>query len=749
MRLKPFLFWGLLLLFFSINIIPQEKYLVKGIVLHITNNSVIPGVNVLIKGLKIGTATDKNGRYTFSDIRAGKYSIRFSFIGHRSVEIEVIVPSEKAENLLITMEESVINLEDIIVTGNPFLSDPKNISQNSISLSNLDLKIKRSSSVAEMLNFQPGIAMRSYGIAPSRPVIRGLSNNRVLILEDGLRMGDLSNSSSDHAMSVDGSGPEKIEIVRGPSSLLYGSNAIGGVVNVITGLIPSIIPQGLFGSTDLSSRSVNSEFMGRIKLGYGIGRISLQGAYFNREASDYKTPKRGKVENSDFKNSGFNFGASYIPYWGLIGVGVTGYNSTYGIPFDKNSENEEVPVFIDINKTEYRFTIDLDSIKSFISSISAKGGFQDYKHSEVSKLTGEIGTRFSLKSQTLDISMKQGRIDFLPGLKGVFGIWLLNQNYKVEGEEALTPNADYLSFASYIYEQHRFGNINLQAGVRYEQNNIFIPSAEIADSSFAESDKTFHTISGSIGFVYNFLEGFSVFSNVANAFRSPTVEEIASYGIHAATGSFDIGNKNLGVENNIGFDIGLRLNGRRYSIEITGYYNSFDNYIFKRPTSKFFSEEIGINDSTGFKVFKYTQVDANLFGAELKAVYDFTNGFSITFVSDFVQGKNKETEEYLPQIPALRLSVEPRYVRDYYWFGLNLKIAGGQNKVAPNETPTAGYGIIDLYGGFKLITNNFIHSFNIRIDNLLNQPYKDHLSAIKEFAPMPGRGISINYNFIF
>ena len=749
MRLKSFLFWGLLLLFFSINIIPQEKYLVKGIVLHTTDDSAILGVNVLIKALKIGTATDKNGKFTFSDIRAGKYTIRFSFIGHRSVEKEVIVPSKEAENLLITMEESVVHLEDIVVTGNPFLSDPKNISQNSISLSNLDLKINRSSSVAEMLNFQPGIAMRSNGIASSRPVIRGLSNNRVLILEDGLRMGDLSNSSSDHAVSVDGSGPEKIEIVRGPSSLLYGSNAIGGVVNVISGLIPSTIPQGLFGSTMLSGRSVNSEFMGRIKLGYGIGRISLQGAYFNRGASDYRTPNYSKVENSDFKNNGFNFGASYIPYWGLIGVGITGYNSIYGIPFDNNSENEESSVFIDIKKSEYRFSFEVDSVKSFISSISAKGGFQDYKHSEISKLTGETGTKFSLISQTLDISMKQGRIDFLPGLKGVFGIWFLNQNYEVEGEEALTPNADYLSFASYIFEQHRFGNINLQAGIRYEQNNIFIPSAEIADSSFAESDKTFHSLSGSIGFVYSFLEGFSLFSNVANAFRAPTVEELASYGFHAATGSFDIGNKNLGIENNIGFDIGLRLNSRRYSIEITGYYNSFDNYIFKRPTSLFFSEDIGINDSTGFRVFKYSQVDANLFGAELKAVYDFTNGISITIISDFVQGKTKETEEYLPQIPALRLSVEPRYVRDYYWFGLNLKIAGEQNKVAPNETPTAGYGIIDLYGGFKLITDNFIHSFDIRIDNLLNQLYRDHLSAIKDFAPMPGRSISINYSFIF
>ena len=749
MRLKSFLFWGLLLLFFSINIIPQEKYLVKGIVLHTTDDSAILGVNVLIKALKIGTATDKNGKFMFSDIRAGKYTIRFSFIGHRSVEKEVIVPSKEAENLLITMEESVVHLEDIVVTGNPFLSDPKNISQNSISLSNLDLKINRSSSVAEMLNFQPGIAMRSNGIASSRPVIRGLSNNRVLILEDGLRMGDLSNSSSDHAVSVDGSGPEKIEIVRGPSSLLYGSNAIGGVVNVISGLIPSTIPQGLFGSTMLSGRSVNSEFMGRIKLGYGIGRISLQGAYFNRGASDYRTPNHSKVENSDFKNSGFNFGASYIPYWGLIGVGITGYNSVYGIPFDNNSENEESPVFIDIKKSEYRFSFEVDSVKSFISSISAKGGFQDYKHSEISKLTGETGTKFSLISQTLDISMKQGRIDFLPGLKGVFGIWFLNQNYEVEGEEALTPNADYLSFASYIFEQHRFGNINLQAGIRYEQNNIFIPSAEIADSSFAESDKTFHSLSGSIGVVYSFLEGFSLFSNVANAFRAPTVEELASYGFHAATGSFDIGNKNLGIENNIGFDIGLRLNSRRYSIEITGYYNSFDNYIFKRPTSLFFSEDIGVNDSTGFRIFKYSQVDANLFGAELKAVYDFTNGISITIISDFVQGKTKETEEYLPQIPALRLSVEPRYVRDYYWFGLNLKIAGEQNKVAPNETPTAGYGIIDLYGGFKLITDNFIHSFDIRIDNLLNQLYRDHLSAIKDFAPMPGRSISINYSFIF
>ncbi|PJC60261.1 MAG: hypothetical protein CO025_03665, partial [Ignavibacteria bacterium CG_4_9_14_0_2_um_filter_37_13] len=209
----------------------QPIFLVQGVVIDSHNQEPLIGVNVYLKELKIVVESNENGIFQFSNLAAGSYTLVSSLTGHREITTKIIIPLK--EKLIIEMHEKVINMNETIVTGNPFSLDLKELSQATISLSQLDLQIKRSATLAQSLDFQPGVAMRSNGTAASRPVIRGFSNNMILILEDGLRMGDLSSASDDHGISDDGSEPEKIEIIRGPASLLYGSNAIGGVVNVI------------------------------------------------------------------------------------------------------------------------------------------------------------------------------------------------------------------------------------------------------------------------------------------------------------------------------------------------------------------------------------------------------------------------------------------------------------------------------------------------------------------------------------
>ncbi len=745
MRTK-FLYSVSILFIFSLSVCAQS-FQVKGKVVDKEDNDPLGGVNLFIEQLKIGATTNSNGEFEFKNLPQGKYSLKVSYIGHKTVVQNIIIPLE--EKLIIALEEGSVDLQEIIVTGNPLSSDPKEFSQSALAIANLELQLKRGSNLGTTLNYQPGISMRSNGIAAARPVIRGFSNNRILILENGLRMGDLSNTSDDHGVTSDGSTPEKIEIVRGPASLLYGSNALGGVINIITEAIPNYISHGLDGTVNFSRNSVNNELSGSADIHFGFDRFALHGNYFNRNGKDYTDGNSKIVSNTDQKSDGFQFGFSFIPSFGLAGLSFSNFNNSYGIPYNSSDENAE-PIRIEMKKNEIRFLAERQLLNSFIESMSMKAGYQQYEHSEIIRATGEVGTSFGLKTFSADLSFKHQQID--SAFQGVFGFWGLKQNYTVKGEESFTPDADYSSLAFYFFEQIRISKFSLQFGGRIENNQIKIPASTISDTFFPAENKNYNSVSGSLGIVYNLSEEISFFSNIANAFRAPTIEELSSYAIHEATVTFDIGDRNLKNENNVGLDLGFRLRKPHHIVELSGYYNAISNYIFRKPTELYYdpsAKDNRFNKTTGFPVFQYSQSNAIIYGFEVKTQYEFTRYIATTVIFDYVRGEQKFGEENLPQMPPLRFSIEQRYTTDEYWVGFNWKLTMEQDQTAPNETKTKGYGLVDLYAGVKILTGEFIHMINLKIDNLLDQPYKEHLSALKEFAYMPGRNIQLSYKFLF
>lgn len=752
MNLKFYFVAIFILILVNNNLFGKNNFQIKGNVRDEKTNEPLVGVNVLVLETKNGTVTDVNGNFVIGYLDKGSYSIRFSYLGYSTVTKYIDVPSKNDEQIEIKLKETSIDLGEIVVTGNPFMVETKNLSQSAISLSKLDLLIKGGGNIADALNFQPGVSMRSNGVATTRPVIRGFSNNKVLILEDGLRMGDLSSSSDDHAISGDGSEAEKIEVIEGPLSLLYGSNAIGGVINIITDAIPSSIQQGINGELLLHGASVNNEFLGNAHLNYGLDKFSFHTKIFKRKADDYKIPGGEMTSNSDFNSYGSLIGVSYFPNWGNIGVSYDNFNNKYGL---QNPPTSDEIVYIDMNKKQFRLNTDVTHINSFLTSMNLKTGYLNYNHKEISKLDGKMGTEFGLKTASADLSFIHKPL--LDNSTGIIGFYGLVQNYNVNGEEALTPNADYKSFATYLLEKFNLDNYLLTAGVRYELNSVRFPSAVLTDSLFEAGNKNFNSLSVSFGVAYKLDDNISLFTNVANAFRTPTIEELSSFGIHEALASFDIGNRSLKIENSTGIDFGIRSQGQDYYFQLTGYFNKVNNLIYRQPFALFYSEDIdpitnnriGFNSSEdGFRVYKYNQANANVYGFEAKFNYELLNGFTSTIVSDYVRAKNLTTNENLPQIPPFRFSTEFRYATAKYWSGIILNLAASQNDVAPNEEPTAGYGIVGLYLGLKILTGNNAHIITLKVDNLFNKAYKDHLSAIKDFTYMPGRNISLNYKFI-
>jgi iron complex outermembrane receptor protein len=735
----------------GVNSLPADS--VIGKVVGENDNEPLIGVEVFIQGLNTGTTTNIDGNFEIRNLNKGTYSIRFSYLGYASLTKKVTIPSDEASNMIIRMKEAAINLNEIVVTGNPFLSETKDLSQATINLSALDLILKSGSTVGEELNFQPGVAVRSNGIATGRPVIRGFSNNKVLILEDGLRMGDLSNASDDHSISDDGNEPEKIEVLEGPSSLLYGSNAIGGVVNIITDAIPSSVQQGFNGELLTQGSTVNNEYLGSAHLNYGVGRFSFHGKLWKRKGQDYSIPGGEKTFNSDLDSYGSLLGLSVHPDWGMTGFSYTDYNNKYGLPTTPDAD--EI-VYIDMHKKQYRLAVDVNNINAFLTSLSLKAGYLDYYHKEISRIDGAVGTSFGLKTKSADLSF--AHIPLIKNSSGIIGFYGLIQNYDVVGEEALNPNADYASYAAYFLEKFSFENATFTFGARHESNNVKFPEATLSDSTFSGGENKFNSLSASLGIVYQISEATSFFTNVANAFRAPTIEELSSYAIHEAAASFDIGNRSLNKENTTGIDIGLRSQAENYNFEVTGYYNKVNNLIYRKPLAQFFSEDInpithesiGFNtNGEGFRVHKYEQADAIVYGFESKLNYELLKGFTTTLVSDYVRAKNQTTDENISQIPPFRFLVELRYATPRYWLGATLNLVAAQKDVAPNEEPTAGYGIVGIYGGVKLLTGEYAHILNLKINNLFDQRYRDHLSAIKDFTFMPGRNIQLTYKFLF
>lgn len=734
-------------IFISFNLLAQNT--ISGIVYDKKENSPLIGVSVLLKELKIGTTTDLNGNFVFNNLLDGKYTLVFSLIGHKTKVETIQLPTSK--KLYVELEDGYINLNEIIITGNPLSLDPKELSQRALIISNQDLEIKRSSTIAEILNFQPGIAMRSNGIATARPVIRGFSNNRVLILENGLRMGDLSNTSDDHGVTEDGGTAEKIEILRGPASLLYGSNAIGGVINVMTEAIPTYIPDKLEATINLNSSSNNKGYVGQADLHFGFKDFAIHGNMFMRKNQNYFDGNNNEVFNTNQLSDGYQFGFSYKPKFGLTGFSFSNFDNEYGLPFNSMKENEEGPVKIKMQKKDFRFLFESNHIGTFIKSMSIKAGYQDYNHKEISIKENLIGTAFGLKSYSTDISFKHNLL--FDKFNGAFGIWFMKQNYTVTGHEAFTPNADYSSFAFYFFEQTKVDDFNFQFGARFENNSIKIPVSYLSEKFFPTYDKSFKSISGSIGIVYNFSDVIKLYSNLATAFRAPTIEEMSSYAIHEATGTFDIGDRNLLTEKNYGIDFGFRLIKPQHIVEVNFFYNSIKDYIIRKPTDLFYNLDDKYNpfnkSEIGLPVFQYSQGNAIIYGTEVKAQHDFFENLTSIFIFDFVRGIDKSNNENLPQMPPIRFSYEQRYSTDYYWIGFNWKLVSEQNKTSKFEKPTKGYGLLDLFAGYKFITGNLVHAIDLKVTNTFNQAYKDHLSSIKNFAFMPGRSIILNYKFLF
>jgi iron complex outermembrane recepter protein len=704
-----------------------------------------------------------DGSFRFDGVPAGTYLLEATSSRAGAAVERVVVPAGGTAEIALALDLTV-HREEIVVTASPELRSTYEIAQPTSVLSGEDLQRQIQPTLGETLSREPGVNSTFFGQGASRPVIRGLGGDRIRVLESGLGAGDASTTSPDHAVSVDPSSAERIEVLRGPATLLYGSSAVGGVVNVIDDRIPESLPETKVGGTvDLRGGSVADERGGVASLTGALGRIAWHVDSMRRETDDYEIPgfaesralreaeegeghegeeeeeAFGVLPNSATETDSGSVGLSWIGDHGFLGVSVQDFDTLYGIPGGhhhhegEEGEEEVAPVRVDLTQQRYDLRGGISRPFGLFRGANLRFGTTDYEHRELEG--AEIGTIFRNDSW-------EGRLELLQrqlgALSGSFGLQALSRDFEAIGEEAFVPPTRTDSWAAFTFQEIVRDDWRFQLGARFETQDV---TAETAGTG----DRSFDGLSGSFGIVRLFgEEDYSLGLSIARSTKLPNAEELFSNGPHIATNAFEIGDPDLEEETSLGADLTLRKVSGRLTGEVTLFANRFDDFIFEQSTDE---------EEDGLPVFRYVQRDAEFRGAELTGVYQLYHGepdhVDVEFGADFVRAELRDTGEPLPRIPPRR------YRLGFHYRGERLSgIVEGlrveeQDRVASFERPTEGYTLLNASVGYRFFTSRAVYDVLLRGTNLTDEEARNHVSFLKDLVPMPGRDVSLSLRLTF
>ena len=679
---------------------------------------------VTLVELRRSVATAADGSFRFENVPPRHYHVRAESprLGFTVGEADVTTGETRMVEIVI---DPLVHSEEIVVTASADSRRESEVYQPVNVLSDEELQARIQPTIGETLAQEPGVASSSFGAGASRPVIRGLGADRIRVLEEGIGTGDVSNVSPDHAVSVDPVGAEQIEIVRGPATLLYGSNAVGGVVNVISERIPSQTSAQLIGGTvDLRYGTAAEEKSTAVALNGGHNKFAWHADLSLRDTNDYAIPTSDDtLANSSMQSRTGTLGGSYITDRGFLGAAVSSFATNYGIPGDE-------PVRIDMESQRVDLKGELTGL-GFFDSARIRLGMTDYEHVELEG--AEVGTRFTNDGF-------EGRLEArhraLGRMRGTWGAQYTATDFVAMGEEAYIPPNQSHATAVFAFEELPGDKIDLQFGARYEHQHVDVEHDALPDRQFSG-------ISGSIGAIWRPLAGYAVAVSLARAVRLPTATELYANGAHAATGQFEIGNPMLDEETSLGLDISLRRTVGRFRGELNLFNNEFDGYIYESPTGQ-------VEDD--LPVYEFAQRDARFRGAEVAThTHLFSRGEShveLDLSADYVRASLTGGAN-LPRIPPMRAAIGIQTHGGPWQVMAEVRRTFEQDAVAPLETPTDGYTFVNAHLGYRLIFGNTVHDILVRVTNLTNELARSHVSALKEVAPLPGRDITLSYRLLF
>jgi iron complex outermembrane receptor protein len=720
----------------------QNGVTLKGRLLNSLNATPLSGATVQIDELRRQTTSEADGTFTFESVPPGTYHLSVLAQGYSTRRTEVRVAAD-APPIELQVDFD-LHFEEVVSVSGDARSQFDTFQPTSV-LAGQELSKQLEMSLGATLESQPGVAARSFGPAPARPVIRGLDGDRVLILQDGQRLGDLSSQSGDHGVSINPAAAQKIEVVRGPATLLYGANAIGGLVNVITDEIPTKPMMGVSGNLTFDLGSAASEGGAAGDVHVGNGKLALHLGAGGHRSGDVDTPE-GEVVNSQSRNGFGNVGLSWTGANSYFG-GSYGYDDTkYGIPVIEEGQVQLTP-----RRHAFSLRAGGQGLEGAFDSYRATLAIRRYKHDE---LEGEqVGTAFTNNTEEIEV---MGSHRALGRLKGSVGGWVLNRAFDATGEEALSPAVDQQGFAAFLYEEVTWPHVTFQFGGRLDHTG-YQPNGE--------PDRSFTTGSGSLGLLVRPAaadDRLTIAFSAARAARSPALEELFYYGSHPGNFAFEVGNPDLHPEHALGFDVSLRWRTRRVTGELTYFRNDVNDYLFRAPlteeefnarldefAARFPSRDIEARVGEDFPIVEYVAADSVLQGVEAHSDVQLTSQIAVELGLDYVHGTLEAEDEPLPRMPPLRFRGGLRYQRNAFQAGGDLSLVATQDRLFPTETATDGYQLGRLYASYSFGQGQVAHTLTARLENVTNELYRNHLSLIKDLAPEMGRNFKLLYNVKF
>ena len=710
-------------------------------------NQLLPGATIFIPDLNKGTISNSDGQYELANLPNGKITIQYSFVGYINV-IETVELNGEAVELNIKLKNTTIEAGEVIISG--YYNSTQHDNAVKIDVLKLDLHTtKNTANFSEVLTRVPGVDMISKGSGVSKPVIRGLSMNDILVLNNGVRFENYQYSSH-HPLGIDEFGIEDIEIIKGPASLLYGSDAIGGVINLIKEKPASVNTVSGDYNMQLFSNSLgmtnNFGLKAASKKIYGGIRIG------QKTNADYLQGGGAFVPNSRFNELSFKANTGYTDKTGTFNLFYDFNNQKLGMVEDEAIAD----VLVRGRKNELWY----EEFNNHLLSSQNKLYFgklkldinSAYQNTELIHF-GEVGV-YEIQMRLATLTYET--ILHLPSKLNseyIIGFQGLNQtNKNINNRETLLlPDAKTNNYSAFGLLQYTFfRKLKIQTGLRFDSKSVSTQS--IGSPSDTETfrpslNKNYGSFSGSMGATFNYSEFLLFRANFAAAYRTPNLAELTSNGPHELR--FEIGDQNLIPENSYETDLNIHYHIDNFLFDIAGFYNIIDNYIFISPT--------GETSSSGMNIYQYQQADSYLIGGEAGFHFHPESMKWLSFEPTFsiVTGKQK-SGVYLPFIPAHKLQFELRAEKENLIFIQKAYIsvfagtAFTKNNTAPDETVTKGYTLLDLsIGGDIKIKNQFM-SLSLSGNNLFDKKYIDHLSTLKEVGLFnPGRNIVLNLKIPF
>lgn len=693
------------------------------------DNAPLPGATCVLVELARETTADAQGVCRFDNVAAGHYDLRVQLGGFASKRTGIDVAAAGPTAATVALSEGVHFSESVTVSTRAI--DTFEAYQPTTVLGGEELQSRLGANLGDTLGSQPGVNIRSFGPGPSRPVVRGLDGDRVLVVENGARTGDLSSQSGDHGVTLDPASATQIEVVRGPATLLYGGNAFGGVVNLISDEIPMKPVDGASGAFTLQGGTANKQAGASGNLGFGNKRWAFRLSGAGSRTGDVDTPL-GELPNSqsDLKSGSAALSRTYDK--GYLGASY-GYTDTgYGVPFVEEGETT-------LNPRRHRVDVrgERRQMDGFIEGVKFVGGYRNYKHDEIEG-DGTVATSFRNEFTEGQLLLNHKGTT---RLRGTFGLWGTHRDYSTAGAEAIAPPVKQNAFAGFLYEELTYHHIGVQFGARVERNtyDTETPAVRIPDLP-SRVDRNFTELSGSLGLLGFINDDVTVALNVARAARNPSLEELYNFGPHAGNFAFEVGDSELESERGLGVDLSLRFRKPRFSGEITVFSNWIDNFIFPQQSGE---------EEDDFPVVEYVARDAQLRGVEAHVDIGITDKLFLELGADGVYGKARDNDDPLPRMPPYRAWGGLRFATKSFHLEAEARGAANQRRVYGVETPTNDYGLLNLHSSYKLVRGGSVHIFTVRVDNATDQLYRNHLNFVKDLTPEMGRSFKAIYTVRF